>query len=132
MPPRPAGGGGSTCTEAGRDRRTRTNEGVGQASFVYRTGRVYKGKPRLRRGRRQVVRSSLSKASCGLSRRVGALTGLFLMRADGRWQSNLCLQIPARRMRRVPEAPGCVVGGDMPAIRPVRSLHRYALRRGVA
>lgn len=86
--------------------KVRPTDGHGQALYVYRTGRVYKGKPRLRRGRRLEVSSSLSEASCGLSRRVGRLTGLFLTRADGRWQSNLCRQVTARQMRRAGEAAG--------------------------
>ena len=74
------------------------------ADFVYRTGRVLKGKPRLRRGRRLVVRSPLSSASCGLSEREGRLTGLFLYREDGRWNSNSCNEVTAATMRRLDRA----------------------------
>ena len=69
------------------------------AAFVYRTGRVVKGKPRLRRGRRLVIRSPLSSAACGLSDRVGRLTGLFLYREGGRWASNSCNEVAPRVMR---------------------------------
>jgi hypothetical protein len=72
------------------------------ANFVYRTGRVLKGRQRgLRRGRRLVVRGPLQSASCGLSNDVGALTGLFMFREKGRWTSNLCLEIGARQMRKL-------------------------------
>ena len=97
--------------------KVKPTDGHGQAQFVYRTGRVYKGKPRLGRGRRLKVSSPPLEASCGLSRRVGRLSGLFLIREDGRWHSNLCRQITARQMRRAGEAeassrerpagPGC-------------------------
>ncbi len=70
--------------------------------FVYRTGRVVKGAARgLRRGRRLVVQSQLSEASCGLSGEVGGLTGLFLQRRNGRWTSSLCSQISRARMLQV-------------------------------
>jgi hypothetical protein len=74
------------------------------ANFVYRTGRVLKGKPRLRRGRRLVVRSPLSSASCGLMEREGRLTGLFLTRDDGRWSSNSCNEVSAAVMRSLKRA----------------------------
>lgn len=73
----------------------------GPADFVYRTGKVLKGKSRLRRGRRLVIRSTRSGASCGLSGRPGRLTGLFLYRSDGQWTSSLCTQIGAGQMRRL-------------------------------
>jgi hypothetical protein len=70
------------------------------ANFVYRTGRVLKGRA-LQRGRRLVVRSVLSDASCGPIGDVGALTGLFLQREDGRWTSGLCSQTSRGRMLRL-------------------------------
>jgi hypothetical protein len=83
----------------------RLDEGAspsGLADFVYRTGRVVKGLGRgLKRGRRLVVRSTTSSASCGLSTDPGGLTGLFLMRSRGRWAGNLCDQISAAQMRRL-------------------------------
>ena len=72
--------------------------------FVYRTGRVYKGKPRLRRGRRLVVRSARSSATCGLSDEVGRLTGLFMDRQGGRWHSNLCREVTPAQMRSLDRA----------------------------
>jgi hypothetical protein len=78
--------------------------------FVYRTGRVFKGRPRLRRGRRLVVRSVRESASCGLSSRVGRLTGLFLHRSDGRWTSNSCNEVTPAQMRSVRAARGAEVG----------------------
>lgn len=72
------------------------------ANFVYRTGRVVKGAARgLKRGRRLMVQSALSEASCGLSGEVGGLTGLFLQREDGRWISGLCSQISRAQMLRL-------------------------------
>jgi hypothetical protein len=60
------------------------------ADYVYRVGRVSKGGPGLRRGRRVKVRSPSYSASCGLPDARGRLYGLFLTRRDGRWNSNLC------------------------------------------
>lgn len=72
------------------------------ANFVYRTGRVLKGGARgLQRGRRLVVRSVLSDASCGLVSELDGLTGLFLERENGRWTSGLCSQISRGQMLRV-------------------------------
>lgn len=83
-------------------RPTSGDEPVSSAAptdFVYRTGRVVKGAQRgLQRGRRLVVQSQLSEASCGLSGEVGGLTGLFLQRTNGRWTSSLCSQISRARM----------------------------------
>ena len=73
--------------------------------FIYRTGRVYKGKPKgLRRGRRLVVRSVRSSATCGLSTEVGRLTGLFMDRQGGRWHSNLCSEVTPQQMRSLKPA----------------------------
>ena len=83
------------------------------ARFVYRTGRVYKGRPRLKRGRRLVVRSSRSSASCGLSQNVGRLTGLFLYRERGRWTSNSCNEVTPAQMRSLDE-PGAARAGGGP------------------
>lgn len=70
--------------------------------FIYRTGRVVKGAARgLKRGRRLVVQSPLSEASCGLAGEPGGLTGLFVDRDDGRWTSNLCSQIGRATMLRL-------------------------------
>lgn len=70
--------------------------------FIYRTGRVVKGAARgLKRGRRLVVRSPLSEASCGLGGDPGGLTGLFLDREKGHWTSNLCSQISRATMLRL-------------------------------
>jgi hypothetical protein len=97
---------------------------AGPTDFVYRTGRVFKGRPRLRRGRRLVVRSVRSEASCGLSSRVGRLTGLFLYRSEGRWTSNLCNEVTPAQMRSVREGRGAGVGRPVcsgePGQRPTR------------
>lgn len=90
------------------------------ANFIYRTGRVVKGQARgLQRGRRLVVLSPLSGASCGLEGEVGDLTGLFLERENGRWTSGLCSQVSRSSMlrlssrraadRRQPETASCLV-----------------------
>jgi hypothetical protein len=79
------------------------------AAFVYRTGKVLKGaRHGLRRGRRLAVRGARQSASCGLSDEVGALTGLFLTREDGRWQSNSCREVSPAQMRGLerPSASG--------------------------
>jgi hypothetical protein len=74
----------------------------GLADFVYRTGRVVSGARRgLKRGRRLVVRSTTSSASCGLSTEAGRDSGLFLTRSGGRWAGNLCDQVSAGQMRRL-------------------------------
>jgi hypothetical protein len=68
--------------------------------YIYRVGRVYKGGPGLRRGRRVKVRSVRDGATCGLPRGRGRLYGLFLTRAGGRWHSNLCSVVSPAQMRR--------------------------------
>ncbi|MEA2332955.1 MAG: Tissue inhibitor of metalloproteinase [Thermoleophilaceae bacterium] len=70
-----------------------------RTNYVYRVGRVYKGRPRLARGRRLTVRSAYESASCGLSNRVGVLTGLFLHRRGGRWHAGACDEVSPRDMR---------------------------------
>lgn len=69
--------------------------------FVYRTGKVVKGRPRLGRGRRLVVRSVRSDSSCGLSGRVGSRTRLFLSRDEGLWRAGSCQQTSTETMRRL-------------------------------
>jgi hypothetical protein len=71
------------------------------SEFVYRIGRVIKGRPRLRSGRRLVVRSLWSGSSCGLSQDLGRVQGLFLRRANGRWRAGACDEIRAAQMRRL-------------------------------
>ena len=73
------------------------------ADFIYRVRRVYNGGPGLRRGHRVRVRSVRSEATCGLQHQKGQLYGLFLMRRNHRWHSNLCLTTTPRRMRRAAE-----------------------------
>jgi len=77
--------------------------------FIYRVGRVYNRGPGLRRGRRVRVRSVRSEATCGLQHQKGQLYGLFVMRRNHRWHSNLCLTTTPRRMRRAAE--GASAGG---------------------
>jgi len=83
--------------------------------YVYRVGRVAKGGPGLRRGRKVRVRSVRDCATCGLPRARHRLYGLFLTRRDGRWNSNLCSVVApadmpdagASRSRRTPAgSPG--------------------------
>jgi hypothetical protein len=69
--------------------------------FVYRIGRVVKGRARLKTGRRLVVRSLDSGSSCGLSNSPGKVRGLFLRRANGRWRAGACDEIRASQMRRL-------------------------------
>jgi hypothetical protein len=76
--------------------------------FVYRIGRVVKGKARLTSGETLVVRSRYSGSSCGLSNFGGKVRGLFLTRENGRWRSWACREVPARQMRRL--AAGGAVG----------------------
>ena len=76
------------------------NAGSTTAELVYRVGRVVKDGPGLRRGRRIAIRDDLA-GSCGLIRRVGRLTGLFLRRLGDRWTANACTEISARQMRRL-------------------------------
>ena len=73
------------------------------ADYIYRVGRVAKGGPGLRRGRRVRVRSVRSSATCGLPRARHRLYGLFLTRRDGRWNSNLCSVVAPDDM---PDATG--------------------------
>lgn len=82
--------------------------------FVYRTGRVLKGRPRLRRGRRLVVRSVRLDASCGLSSRVGRLTGLFLQRDGGRWRAYSCDEVTAGEMRGLGRRGAVAAAGPAP------------------
>ena len=87
------------------DRRGDRPPTADPTDFVYRTGRVYKGKPRgLRRGRRWVVRSVRSSATCGLSTEVGRLTGLFMDRQGGRWRTTLCSEVTPAQMRSTDRA----------------------------
>lgn len=95
-----------------------------RADFVYRTGRVVKGRRRLERGRRLVVRSESSGSVCGLSRGYGKPIGLFLTRDGDRWTSGACGEIPARRMRRLrPAARGGAAGlsDSLLTLRPRRA-----------
>ena len=78
-----------------------TQSSADPTDFVYRTGKVAQGRSRLRKGRRLVVRSARDDASCGLSGRVGELTGLFLTRDEDRWTSGSCHEIAASQMRRL-------------------------------
>ncbi len=77
--------------------------------FVYRVRRVYNRGPGLRRGRRVRVRSVRSEVTCGLQHQKGQLYGLFVMRRNHRWHSNLCLTTTPRRMRQAAE--GASAGG---------------------
>jgi hypothetical protein len=88
--------------------------------YVYRVGRVSKGGPGLRRGRKVRVRSVRDSATCGLPRVRHRLYGLFLTRSDGRWNSNLCSVVApadmpkagASRSRRTPAgSPGSAACG---------------------
>jgi archaeosine-15-forming tRNA-guanine transglycosylase len=45
------------------------------------------------------VETASSGASCGLEVEIGGRTGLFLLRREGKWTSNLCLQIAPRDLR---------------------------------
>jgi hypothetical protein len=85
----------------------------GQAGdeLVYRVGRVLKGAPELRRGRRIVVVDG-SFQLCGPIRSVGRLTGLFLRRLDGHWTTGACSEISAAQMRRLADRQ---VGGSRAA-----------------
>lgn len=74
-----------------------------RADFVYRIRRRVKGGPRLRKGRRLVVRSVRSTATCGLPDGVGERYGLFLDRTEARWTSGLCQTIEPADMRRLDE-----------------------------
>jgi hypothetical protein len=84
--------------------------GGDSARLVYRTGRVFKGRPRLKRGRRLVVSSPYQSTSCALSSRVGELTGLFLHREDGRWTSDGCGERTPAQMRRL-DGSGAAASG---------------------
>jgi hypothetical protein len=79
------------------------------AVYTYRVRRVIKGG--LRRGRRIAVRSAISDATCGLSHRVGVLSGLFLDRRRGRWHSGSCWQTTPRNLRRIAAARSAAAGG---------------------
>jgi hypothetical protein len=79
---------------------------VRSADFVYRIGRVVKGPARLETGRRLVVRSQLPASSCRLSNSQGAVLGLFLRRAEGRWTAGACDEIRAGQMRRLGRQAG--------------------------
>ena len=84
--------------------------------YIYRVGRVAKGGPGLRRGRKVRVRSVRSSATCGLPRERGRLYGLFLTRRNGRWHSSLCsvvspADMPAASASRTPGSPGSAACG---------------------
>jgi hypothetical protein len=81
--------------------------GFGQRNFIYRVRRVDKGERRIDVGTRIAVRSRGSEASCGLPRHPRRI-GLFLERRNGRWTSNLCSTVSARKMRRAGEGRGAV------------------------
>ena len=90
------------------------------ADYVYRVGRVAKGGPGLRRGRRVRVRSVRSSATCGLPRARHRLYGLFLTRSDGRWNSNLCSVVAPDDM---PDADG-----HTSAVSSITGMRRCAAR----
>ena len=84
----------------------------GNAFFRYRVIHAYGGDP----GRFVRVRSSLSTASCGLSRRKGARTAMGADRArDGALEAGLCSLVSPRALRRAAaeadasgrRGPGC-------------------------
>jgi hypothetical protein len=81
--------------------------------LIYRVGRVVKGGPALRRGRRITVLDPTHQL-CGPGRVVGRLTGLFMGRnEDGRWTASACSEISAAQMRRLGErvASSSATGG---------------------
>lgn len=67
----------------------------GRATHVFRVLESVKG----RFGGTLNVVSAASGAACGLELRVGQTTGLFLQRRGGRWESSLCYQVDADRLR---------------------------------
>ena len=81
--------------------------------FVYRTGKVVKGRTGLAKGRRLAILTPRTGASCGLSGAPGELTGLFLTRNGGRWTSSSCQQITASQMRALRASKG---GGRVVAL----------------
>jgi len=88
------------------------------AVYTYRVRRVVKGG--LRRGRRIAVRSAISDATCGLSHRVGELSGLFLDRRHDRWHSGTCWQTTPRNLRRI-AAGTAAAAGDGASCRAVQA-----------
>jgi hypothetical protein len=81
----------------------------GERELVYRVGRVVKGAPRLRRGRRIAI-GTLGEVICGPIEQVGRLTGLFLGRRDGRWTGGACGEISAAQMRRLADRTASASG----------------------
>ncbi len=85
----------------------RNEDQNGRADFTYRIRRVFKGRQQyeLHAGRKLVIESYLSSATCGLPQRK-RLYGLLLYETRRGLSSNLCSLMTPKRLRRTAEARG--------------------------
>ena len=91
--------------------------GPGISVFTFRVERAVKGDL----GELVQVESQSQGEACGLEVSTGTRTGLFLMRQDNRWTSNLCLQVGPSALIAAAKANN--KGGDaaQPAGEPQRT-----------
>ena len=76
--------------------------GPGTSVFTFRVNRSFKGEL----GELVQVESESDGAACGLEVAQGDRTGLFLMREENRWRSNLCLQVEPQDLRAAARSIG--------------------------
>ncbi len=89
-----------------------------KAEYTYEIADVYKRRDRFKPGDELMITAASGGASCGLPRRTEREYGLFLYRAGGQWNANLCTTTDAEGLRRWGEKhrPG---GGAGSMSRPV-------------
>jgi hypothetical protein len=85
--------------------------GAFHADYRYEVQKVYRGRHKIKTGEMLSVRSARRAAACALPRRLGHRYGLFLTRADGRWNSGICSVIEPRRLAEAAKRPARRAGG---------------------
>jgi hypothetical protein len=70
-----------------------------EAIFTVKVRKAFKRFKAFPRGRKVHVHTAANGAACGLEMDEGTVAGLFLYRAKGEWNGNLCGQISPRWMR---------------------------------
>ena len=84
-----------------------------EAIFTVEVRKAYKRLKAFPKGRTVRVHTAANGAACGLEMGKGDVAGLFLDRAKGEWNGNLCGQISPRWMRKAADYLGA--GGSQRA-----------------
>lgn len=107
-PERPLSLEGEDAAITARLIEVRRESNSSDATFRYKVRRVFKGRHEygLHRGTRLAIESSVSGASCGLPRGRDRLHGLILYEYRRELQSNLCLAVAPRALRRAARRRG--------------------------